>query len=87
LSETNQLGRIGDKPTRRDLHPLKGAKSVFGYSWLPVKLSTAKKRVVIASTSHNVLGVTGWPTGVWVLEVAHPLHELVSADIRLKLIL
>lgn len=45
-------------------------------------MSTAKKRVVIASTSHNVLGVTGWPTGVWVPEVAHPLHELVSAGIE-----
>lgn len=39
----------------------------------------SSKNVLIITTSHEVLGPTGYPTGVWLAEVAHPYHVLSTA--------
>ncbi|HET7149157.1 MAG TPA: type 1 glutamine amidotransferase domain-containing protein [Candidatus Nitrosopolaris sp.] len=37
------------------------------------------KKVLIVTTSHNVLGKTGYPTGVWLPEMTHPFSALQNA--------
>jgi putative intracellular protease/amidase len=36
-------------------------------------------KVLIAVTSHNVLGKTGYPTGLWLPEMTHPYYALKNA--------
>lgn len=38
--------------------------------------------VLIICTSHNVLGQTGYPTGVWSTEAIHPYHVFTSAGLN-----
>lgn len=39
----------------------------------------AKRRVLIVTTSHAVLGYTGYPTGVWYSELTHPYFAFLEA--------
>lgn len=43
------------------------------------------KRVLIVSTSHSTLGETGYPTGVWLPEVAHPFMTLADAGAEISI--
>jgi putative intracellular protease/amidase len=44
------------------------------------QLSPAKK-ILIVVTSHNVLGATGYPTGLWLPEMTHPYYALKNAGL------
>ncbi len=46
---------------------------------------SAGGRVLIVTTSHAVLGRTGYPTGVWLPEVTHPYFELTQAGFEVDL--
>jgi len=37
------------------------------------------KKVLIVTTSHSVLGATGYPTGLWLSELCEPRHVFVDA--------
>jgi len=37
------------------------------------------KKVLVVTTSHNVLGKSGYPTGVWLPEMTHPFSALQNA--------
>ena len=43
------------------------------------------RKVLIVATSHAVLGSTGYPTGAWLTEIAHPWHELTTAGFTVEL--
>jgi putative intracellular protease/amidase/predicted ester cyclase len=42
-------------------------------------------RVLIVTTSHAVLGKTGYPTGFWLPELTHPYFELVHAGFEVEI--
>lgn len=44
--------------------------------------SAAAPRVLIVTTSHAILGKTGYPTGLWLPELTHPWFELTQAGIE-----
>ena len=44
---------------------------------------TPSKKVLIVTTSHNVLGKTGFPTGVWLPEITHPFSTLTNAGFNI----
>src|SRR5207249_6761047 len=41
------------------------------------------KKVLIVTTSNNVLGKTGYPTGVWLPEMTHPFSALQNAGFNI----
>ncbi|QDU66744.1 type 1 glutamine amidotransferase domain-containing protein [Engelhardtia mirabilis] len=43
------------------------------------------KQVLVVATSHDTLGTTGYPTGVWLTEVAHPFDALTRAGASVHL--
>src|SRR2546425_7452912 len=45
--------------------------------------SIPPKKVLIVTTSHNVLGKTGYPTGVWLPEMTHPFSALQNAGFNI----
>ncbi len=50
----------------------------------PQKVNSANK-VLIVVTSHNVLGKTGFPTGVWLPEMTHPYYALKNAGFEIDI--
>jgi len=44
---------------------------------------TAKTKVLIVVTSHNRMGDTGEPTGLWLSEMTHPYHVLDKAGFEI----
>lgn len=46
---------------------------------------TLSKKVLIVTTSHNVLGKTGFPTGVWLPEMTHPFSTLTNAGFNITI--
>lgn len=47
--------------------------------------ATPARKVLLVVTSHAVLGKTGYPTGVWLTEAAHPWQELTSAGFQVEI--
>ena len=45
--------------------------------------NTPPKKVLIVTTSHNILGKTGYPTGVWLPEMTHPFSALQNAGFNI----
>src|SRR3989442_4472826 len=45
--------------------------------------SIPPKKVPIVTTSHNILGKTGYPTGVWLPEMTHPFSALQNAGFNI----
>jgi putative intracellular protease/amidase len=43
-----------------------------------------KKRVLNVVTSHETLGKTGYPTGLWLSELTHPYFELAYNGIDVE---
>jgi putative intracellular protease/amidase len=43
------------------------------------------RKVLMVVTSHAVLGATGYPTGLWLTEAAHPWQELVHAGFQVDI--
>jgi len=41
------------------------------------------KKVLIVTTSHNILGKTGYPTGLWLPEMTHPFSALQNAGLNI----
>jgi putative intracellular protease/amidase len=41
------------------------------------------KKVLIVTTSHNILGNSGYPTGVWLPEMTHPFSALQNAGFNI----
>jgi putative intracellular protease/amidase len=41
------------------------------------------KKVLIVTTSHNILGKTGYPTGLWLPEMTHPFSALQNAGFNI----
>src|SRR5690348_4217248 len=41
------------------------------------------KKVLIVTTSHNILGTSGYPTGVWLPEMTHPFSALQNAGFNI----
>ena len=41
------------------------------------------KKVLIVTTSHNILGSSGYPTGVWLPEMTHPFSALQNAGLNI----
>ena len=50
----------------------------------PEKVNSTNK-VLIVVTSHNVLGKTGFPTGVWLPEMTHPYYALKNAGFEIDI--
>jgi putative intracellular protease/amidase len=46
---------------------------------------TSSKRILIVTTSHNVLGKTGFPTGIWLPEMTHPFSALANAGFNITI--
>jgi putative intracellular protease/amidase len=46
---------------------------------------TPSKKILIVTTSHNVLGTTGFPTGVWLPEMTHPFSALANAGFNITI--
>ena len=46
---------------------------------------TPSKKILIVTTSHNVLGKTGYPTGVWLPEMTHPFSALANAGFNITI--
>jgi putative intracellular protease/amidase len=46
---------------------------------------TPPKKILIVTTSHNVLGKTGYPTGVWLPEMTHPFSALANAGFNITI--
>jgi len=44
---------------------------------------TTTKKVLIVTTSHNTLGNTGYPTGLWLPEMTHPFSALQNAGFNM----
>ena len=61
----------------------------FSYSASNHPISTAAaqnlpaKKVLIVTTSHSVLGNSGYPTGVWLPEMTHPFSALQNAGFNI----
>ena len=45
--------------------------------------NTPPKKVLIVTTSHNILGKTGYPTGLWLPEMTHPFSALQNAGFNI----
>lgn len=45
----------------------------------------ASKRVLIVGTSHDMLGDTGYPTGVWLPEMTHPYFALKNSGFEIDI--
>ena len=43
------------------------------------------KKILIVTTSHNVLGKTGFPTGIWLPEMTHPFSALANAGFNITI--
>ena len=43
------------------------------------------KKILIVTTSHNVLGKTGFPTGIWLPEMTHPFSTLTNAGFNITI--
>lgn len=43
------------------------------------------KRVLIVGTSHDILGDTGYPTGVWLPEMTHPYYALKNSGFEIDI--
>jgi putative intracellular protease/amidase len=61
----------------------------FSYATSNPIISTATaqnippKKVLIVTTSHNILGKTGYTTGVWLPEMTHPFSALQNAGFNI----
>jgi len=49
------------------------------------EINRTPRRVLIVTTSHAVLGNTGYPTGFWLPEVTHPYFELNRAGFEIDI--
>src|SRR5438132_9120807 len=47
--------------------------------------TTTIKKVLIVTTSHNVLGNSGYPTGVWLPEMTHPFSAMANAGFNITI--
>lgn len=47
--------------------------------------SGASSRVLIVGTSHDILGDTGYPTGVWLPEMTHPYYALKNTGFEIDI--
>jgi putative intracellular protease/amidase len=47
--------------------------------------SAPVRKVLMVVTSHALLGKTGYPTGFWLTELAHPYHELTTAGFQVDI--
>ncbi len=47
--------------------------------------TTTLKKVLIVTTSHNVLGNSGYPTGVWLSEMTHPFSAMANAGFNITI--
>ena len=47
--------------------------------------NTLHKNVLIVTTSHNVLGKTSYPTGLWLPEMIHPFFALENAGFNITI--
>ncbi len=56
--------------------------SNYGISTAAAQILPAKK-VLIVTTSHGILGKTGYPTGVWLPEMTHPFSALQNAGLNI----
>jgi putative intracellular protease/amidase len=45
---------------------------------------TTQQKILIVTTSHNVLGITGYPTGLWLPELAHPYFVFTEAGYNVE---
>ena len=43
------------------------------------------RKVLIVTTSHGILGPTGYPTGLWLSELTHPYFELIQAGFEVDI--
>jgi putative intracellular protease/amidase len=43
------------------------------------------RKVLMVVTSHAILGKTGYPTGLWLTELAHPYHALTEAGFQVDI--
>ena len=43
------------------------------------------KKILIVTTSHNVLGKTGFSTGIWLPEMTHPFSALANAGFNITI--
>src|SRR5919204_3000599 len=43
------------------------------------------KKVLIVTTSHNTLGATGYPTGIWLPEMTHPFSAIQNAGLNITI--
>jgi putative intracellular protease/amidase len=60
--------------------PARGVRErISSFPILVFATMSSSKKILIVTTSHALLGKTGYPTGVWLSEVAHPYHVLSSA--------
>jgi putative intracellular protease/amidase len=46
---------------------------------------TSSKKILIVTTSNNVLGMTGYPTGLWLPEMTHPFSALANAGFNITI--
>ena len=62
---------------------------LYSLSFPNYAISTARaqniqhKNVLIVTTSYNVLGKTGYPTGLWLPEMTHPFFALQNAGFNI----
>ena len=60
-------------------------RETYGTATAATAQQTSPKKVLIVTTSHNVLGKTGYPTGVWLPEMTHPFSALANAGFNITI--
>lgn len=60
-------------------------RETYGTAAAATAQQTSPKKVLIVTTSHNVLGKTGYPTGVWLPEMTHPFSALANAGFNITI--
>jgi hypothetical protein len=51
------------------------------YGTVVAAQQTPSKKILIVTTSHSVLGKTGYPTGLWFPEMTHPFYALYKVQL------
>ena len=60
-------------------------RETYGPATAATAQQTSPKKVLIVTTSHNVLGKTGYPTGVWLPQMTHPFSALANAGFNITI--
>ena len=60
-------------------------RETYGTAAAATAQQTSPKKILIVTTSHNVLGKTGYPTGVWLPEMTHPFSALANAGFNITI--